>query len=135
MVVVPLLPPVPKHVWCCQLCHQRIPISVLSTLGPQDIIIIAVMGANDLSGGAEYDQCLESRASIILCTCSGQSVVPPYCIMQSSAIGLKPQTNRNKFPRAISNRRNDMNELLLAHFLISLSITSYRQCLTFVTHT
>jgi hypothetical protein len=28
-----------------------------------------------------------------------------------------------------------MNELQLAHFFISLSITSYRLCLTFVTHT
>jgi len=33
---IPPIPPVPKHFWS-QLCHQRIPVSVL---GPQDIIII-----------------------------------------------------------------------------------------------
>jgi hypothetical protein len=52
---------------------------------------------------------------------------------QSSARDKTPDKHE-QIVRAISNQRNDMNELQLVRFSISLSITSYRHCLSFVTH-
>jgi hypothetical protein len=59
-----------------------------------------------------------------------------YCKQseQSSAYRAEPPDKHEQIVRTISNQRNDMNELQLAHYFISLSITLYRHCLSFITH-
>jgi septin family protein len=93
-------------------------------------------------------KCLGTRANLILIIAKADTLthsdlftfkqrVRPYLLRAERAIlgyRAEPPDKHEQIVRAISNRRNDMNELQLVHFFISLSITLYRHCLSFVTH-